>query len=369
MICDEHLYLAGPVCFYPRGYSMWNKYRKQAEYHGFIVELPNDNWSSVPGDTLAERIINNCDISMRKCTACLANIENHRGLYPDAGTVFELGMAYGLGLKCYAYTRDRRPVGVKYMGGVYRDGEIYDRDGERFFDRELPFPDALVSACKIVEGDFTDCLRVFMEDIEEESKAKARRGVREERLMTAKSPHTDERPLVYVGDCHRGPEAKERHRQMKQVLAEAGFDSVFPTDRAFGVDDLQRDEDPVTRAYNRFDSAQQHVRDCDIYLAVLDDHRGHEVDPNVAFESGMAYMFREKKMYGWMEDGRGMAERTGAQTRDGESFDVNGWSTEQDPFPVNMMYGRTPIFNGVSFEEAVNKIRQEYEKEMEHDKG
>ncbi len=361
MIRDEHLYLAGPVCFYPRGYSMWYKYRSEAEFHGAVVELPNDNWASVPGDTLAERIINNCDISTRTCTACLANIENHRGLMPDAGTVFELGMAYGLDLKCYAYKRDKRPMSQKYLGPSYTEEEILDREGE-MLDRELPFGDCLTSACKIVEGNFTDCLRTFMEDIDEESKKKAVRG-----YSLKKAPHESNRPaggrpLVYVGDCHRTADCSRRHSRMREILEANGFEAVFPEDRCEGIPCRQGSDDPYERAYDRFDNYQQHVRDCDIYLAVLEDHRGYEVDSDVAFESGMAYMFTDKKMYGWMEDGRGMAERTSSVIAEDGPKDINGWSTEEDPFPVNMMYGRTPIFNGMDFESAVKKMELEYAK-------
>lgn len=359
MIRDEHLYLAGPVCFYPRGYSMWYKWRSEAEYHGAVVELPNDNWSSVPGDTLEERIINNCDISMRKCTACLANIENHRGLMPDAGTVFELGMAYGLGLKCYAYTRDRRPMSLKYYGPVLTVDGTLDREGERL-DGELPFGDCIVSACKVVEGSFTDCLRTFMEDIDEESKKKAVRGYSVKKTEHVSRLSGSGKPLVYVGDCLRGKEYASRHEEMRKVLESRGFEAVFPEDRCPDIPDRQGSDDPVVRAYDRFDNYQQHVRDCDIYLAVLDDHRGYEVDSDVAFESGMAYMLPGKKMYGWMADGRGMAERTCSVPSEEGPRDINGWSTEADPFPVNMMYGRTPIFNGMSFASAVEEMAGRY---------
>ena len=364
MIQDEHLYLAGPVCFYPRGYSMWNKYRKEAEYHGAVVELPNDNWASVPGDTLAERIINNCDISMRKCTACLANIENHRGLMPDAGTVFELGMAYGLDLKCYAYTRDKRPLSQKYLAPVYTEKEVLDREGEPL-DPDLPFGDCLVGGCKIVEGSFTDCLRTFMEDIEEESKSKAVRGYERKKAPHESRKPASGKPLVYVGDCHRSADCAGRHREMREVLEGLGFVAVFPEDPCPGIPDLQGSGDPYERAYNRFDRYQQHVRDCDVYFAVLEDHRGYEVDSDVAFESGMAYMFPgEKKMYGWMEDGRGMASRVCVQGEGEEARDVNGWAAEEDPFPVNMMYGRTPIFQGMDFASAARKMKEEYEKTL-----
>ena len=364
MIHEEHLYLAGPVCFYPNGsQTIWRAYRKEAEFYGAVVELPNDHWEDIPGDTVAERIYNNCDISMRKCTACLANIEYHRGFMPDAGTVFELGMAYGLDLKCYAYTRDKRPMGVKYMGGRWTEDAIYDNDGEKIENMDLPFGDCLVGACKIVEGNFSACMRTFMEDVEEESKAKAVRGRVEKRAPHVKQPSKTGRPYVYVSDYKRGPAAAKRHAEMKAILEKYGFEAYTPSDYCDGLPVLQQTDDPYTRAYNRFDHYQQHVRNCDIFFAMLDDHRGYEVDSDVAFESGMASMFTEKKMFGYISDPRGMAERCCAEPD--TTVDINGWTTESDGYPVNMMYGRTPIYRGGSFEDAVKQIAEAYNAEKE----
>jgi len=359
MIHEEHLYIAGPMCFYPRGNSLWQSQRKEAEYYGAVVELPNDNWDSVPGDSIEEKIINNCDISMRKCTAILANIENHRGFMPDAGTVFEIGMAYGLGLKCYAYTRDKRAQGAKYFGGAYELDRILDKDGEILSDMDLPFSDCLVGASKIVEGDFTDCLRVFREDVEEESKQKAMYNRTETFEEPKRYPGQSGKKVVYVGDCRRGPQAEKRHAEMKRILEKYGYEAYTPSDCNVNVPVLQQSEDPYTRAYNRFDHYQQFVRDCDIYLGVLDDHRGYEVDSDVAFESGMAYMLEGKKMFGYIESPQSMAERTHSTVSEGGSpVDINGWSTEENGFPVNMMWGGTKLFRGMDFEEAVKQMTE-----------
>lgn len=366
MIHEEHLYIAGPSCFYPRGSVVWRSYRMEAEFRGAVVELPNDNWENVPGDSIEEKIINNCDISMRKCTAVLANLEYHRGFMPDAGTVFEIGMAYGLGLKCYAYTRDKRPMGVKYMGGIYDFETISDKDGELIENMDLPFSDCLVGSCKIVEGNFSDCLRTFMEDVEEESKAKAVRGRIETFEAPVKHPGVTGKPVVYLGDCRRGRQAEKRHAEMKRVLEKYGYEVYTPSDPNLHVPMLQQSDDPYTRAYNRFDHYQQHVRDCDIYLAVLDDHRGYEVDSDVAFESGMAYMLDGKKMFGYIETPLSMAERTCSVQGEGDSpLDINGWSTEANGYPVNMMWGGTKLFRGMDFEEAVRQMTAELNKEAE----
>ena len=99
MIHEEHLYIAGPMCFYPRGNSLWQSQRKEAEYYGAVVELPNDNWDSVPGDSIEEKIINNCDI-------ILADLNDFYGYEPNADVSFECGMAFQLRKKMYAFMDD-----------------------------------------------------------------------------------------------------------------------------------------------------------------------------------------------------------------------------------------------------------------------
>ena len=42
MIKNESLYLAGPLVFYLHGGEMWQAWRREAQYHGFKVALPND---------------------------------------------------------------------------------------------------------------------------------------------------------------------------------------------------------------------------------------------------------------------------------------------------------------------------------------
>jgi len=52
-----------------------------------------------------------------------------------------------------------------------------------------------------------------------------------------------------------------------------------------------------------------------------------------------------------------MAERCCA---DENTVDINGGTTESDGYPVNMMYGRTPIYRGCTFEEAVKQMAEAY---------
>lgn len=62
---------------------------------------------------------------------------------------------------------------------------------------------------------------------------------------------------------------------MKAVCAKYGFDAVAPIDMV--RNDIVVDSDnPYEVAAQLFNRYQQHVRDCDIVLANLNDFRGYE---------------------------------------------------------------------------------------------
>lgn len=75
---------------------------------------------------------------------------------------------------------------------------------------------------------------------------------------------------------------------MKAICASYGFDAVAPMDL---VDNeaAADPENPYQTAAQLFHRYQQHVRDCDIILADLNDFRGYEPSNDVSFECGMGY--------------------------------------------------------------------------------
>ena len=75
----------------------------------------------------------------------------------SSGTIYELGMAYGKGARCYGYTRDKRPLAWKDQKYVLKDGVVYDEHGKEAPYKELPFSPAIIGSTKIIEGDFGDC--------------------------------------------------------------------------------------------------------------------------------------------------------------------------------------------------------------------
>ena len=361
MTKDERIYVAGPICFFPRGGEIWQSRRREAQYYGFTVTLPNDNKrpqakSPEPGAYLTLII---CRDSINRSTGIIADLENFRGGEPDGGTIDEIGLAYGHDCKCYAFTRDKRPLGVRYNAGTFIPGGIADYKGRKLPHIKLPYGVCVMGACKVVEGTFSDALKAYMYDLEEESKKKAVRGYELTKDLPCQTMPRGTRPIVYVADIFRYDEdSAAKYEVMRKVLDQAGFDAIFPTDAAPGVPVLEDTGDLMEMCYNQFDHYQQHVRNCDIILANLSDYEGYEPSSDVAFECGMADQLG-KKLFAWMDDARVMVERIPAHANaQGRMVDCNEHNIENNNAPINLMFGASfKIFDG-SFETAVKKMAE-----------
>jgi nucleoside 2-deoxyribosyltransferase len=132
------VYLAGPDVFLPDPIA-WIE-RKKAICAGFrltgvspLDPLPGEpvEWASVPE---WRRIALRNEAHIRTCDAVIANLTPFRGPSADAGTVFEVGFARGLGLKVFAYATVTAPFldrTLRYVGGGTQapDGSWWDPDG------------------------------------------------------------------------------------------------------------------------------------------------------------------------------------------------------------------------------------------------
>ena len=179
LVRDEALYIAGPECFYTYGYDMLAAMKARAEALGFSVTLPNNDPLDMENPDLQKRadsIFANLEKVMLDTTAIVADLEAYRGAEPDSGTIYEIGMAYAKGAKCYGYTRDKRSFAAKNLNARLRDGKATDEFGNHEFYGQLPFAPSIIGSTKIVEGGFEDCLQTMILDKEEEWKFKARRG-------------------------------------------------------------------------------------------------------------------------------------------------------------------------------------------------
>lgn len=392
MFENEKIYIAGPECFYPNGQLLLKAMRCRVESLGFGVTLPNDHPLDMENPQLKKRadsIFADLEKVMMDSTVIVADLEAFRGSEPDSGTVYEIGMAYARGIRCYGYTRDKRPLACKDQKYRLKDGAVYDEHGKPAAYKELPFSVCVVGSTKIIEGGFDDCLKALMTDLEEEYKRKGRgEQVREtggsvletggsdsetaaDLALTQKERGTEDwagkgaaapsapgrRPIVYLSGPERYEEGAEAlYIKMKEICGKYGMEARTPLDAIEG-ETVCEGENPYMRAARLFERYQRHVRECDLVIANLNDYRGYECSNDTGFECGMAYQLG-KAVFGYMEDAGPMKERVPHLGEENGFRDPAGCNVENFDYPLNLMFGCSMrIFEG-GFEEAVRKVAE-----------
>lgn len=360
LVSKEALYIAGPECFYTYGYDALGAMRARAEALGFGVTLPNDDPLDMSNEKLQKRadsIFANLEKVMLQTTAIIADLEAYRGAEPDSGTIFEIGMAYAKGAKCYGYTRDKRSFGSKNLNSYLSDGKVTDEFGNCEMYQKLPFSPTIIGSTKIIEGDFDDCLKMMICDKEEEIKLQIKEGTI--RGKCEKNIDIDmkknEKPLVYLSGVERYQEnAKEIFEHKKKICQKYGLIAIAPTDLAEGVEKIITDQ-PYLWAANMFEHYQNHVRACDVIIADLNNYRGYEINNDVGFECGMAFQLG-KKMYGYMDHTDPLINRIPHLGEAYEFRDHTGSNVENFDYPVNLMFGCSMDILEGTFEETIKKV-------------
>lgn len=361
MFENEKIYIAGPECFYTGGPAMLNVMRRRAESFGFQVTLPNEHPLDMENPDLKKRadsIFEDLKLDMNESTAIIADLEAYRGSEADSGTIYEIGMAYARGIRCYGYTRDKRPLTWKDQKYVMKDKLVYDERGNLAPYKELPFSPCVVGSTKIVEGDFDDCLKMMMTDIEEEYKmAGTRKQNPDKSDDRTKKPGA--RPVVYLSGLERyDRDGAEKYEIMKKICDKYGMDAYSPMDWAEGVTKVET-ENPYTAAANLLDNYQQHIRNCDLIVADLNNYKGFECSNDVGFECGMGFQLG-KKLYGYMDDTSPVKYRIPHLGEELEFRDMNGCNVENFDYPLNLMFGCSMnIFQG-KFEEIMERVSAHY---------
>lgn len=354
---NEQLYIAGPMCFYPNGYAQWEGLRAYTQSMGVAVSLPNDAELNLNHEDLrlnADEIFKNCCDSMNKTTAIIANLEFFRGPEPDGGTVYEIGMAFAKGARCYAYTRDNRAMVWKYQGAELKNNLPHDRAGRVLPFYDLPFSPNLVSACKIVEGNYTDCLHTMIADITEEQK---NGNTYNNQCPTQRTMDGGGQPLVYIAGPERySSNTHEIYKEMKNLCANNGLTAITPLDPAPGIIEIQ-ESSPLSKAQNQFRRNIQHVYNSDIIIANLNDFHGYEPESDTSFECGMGFQLG-KKMFGYMHNTQNMNLRIPNTGANNGYMDVCGCTVENFDYPLNLMFSSSmPLYAG-SFANALQHIVQ-----------
>lgn len=358
----ESIYIAGPMCFYEDGYPRWYVMRDRAKVKGFDISMPNDTQLEMDPNDLQKNgdvIFDNCVKCMNISTAIICNLEFYRGADVDGGSIYEVGMAYAKGARCYGYTRDKRPMVWKYQGSIIRDGTVYDQKGRPLPYGNLPFSPNLIGSMKIVEGDFDDCLQAFSLDIEEERKKAGGRAA-EFVPVVEKTLSGVDQPVIYIAGPERyDVDAAQKYAKMKALCEKYGFYATVPTDEIPGIPAIESD-DPFTQAYHIFYRQQQHVRNCNIVIANLNDFYGWEPDSDTAFECGMGFYLR-KKLYGYMADTTHTIDRIPNFGPEREYRDACGCNVENFDYPINIMFASSMLIIQGGFEDALRQVAQEYQ--------
>jgi len=341
------LYIAGPQCFYPRGYSMWHSFKKLAEYYGFTVVLPNDTPLDLTHEDLrdnAREIFSNLQEVVQQTNIIIADLELFRSSEPDCGTLFELGMVYGAHGLLYGFTRDKRPMAAKNQYAHLHNGRVHAQGGALHPYADLPFAPSVVASTKIVEGSFNDCLQMVLADLEERRK----QGLLPPPMEMLRQNEKGAKTIFLSGPQRYDKDAGQLYEHMKSICSRYGLIGVSPLD---GLQDLSGIEDPYRRAVMQFNHYQSLLKTCDIFLGDLQDYHGWEPLNDTAFESGVAWRLG-KRCYCSMPDARTMRARI--PNRGG--LDVAGNIVENFDFPINLMFSASmPILEG-DFASVIEQI-------------
>ncbi|MEK4035240.1 nucleoside 2-deoxyribosyltransferase [Methylocystis sp. IM3] len=120
------IYLAGPEVFLADALDMGRRKKELCDAYGLEGLFPLDA-EFVPGEEASSRSIFEANVAMiRRCDGVIANLTPFRGASADAGTVFEVGMAFALEKQVFAYTN----VSAIYAA---RCVDTADAPGERLF--------------------------------------------------------------------------------------------------------------------------------------------------------------------------------------------------------------------------------------------
>lgn len=145
------IYLAGPDVFRPDAIERGARLKRLCAEHGLEGLYPLDN-RLPPGLTpaAAARWILEANIALlRSADAVLANLEPFRGLEPDSGTVFEVGMAVALGKPVWACFDPAGDLRAQVPHGA--DG----RDARGWLVEDFGLPRNLMLACSWTGYDAT----------------------------------------------------------------------------------------------------------------------------------------------------------------------------------------------------------------------
>ena len=130
------VYLAGPDVFAPDPRALFARRARLCAGLGLRAITPLDpfddppQWESLPP---WHRIARRNEARIAAAAAVIANLSPFRGPSADAGTIYEIGFARGLGRPVFAYSIDSAGLLARSLGQVGADAR---RDGAAWRDRD-----------------------------------------------------------------------------------------------------------------------------------------------------------------------------------------------------------------------------------------
>lgn len=160
------------------------------------------------------------------------------------------------------------------------------------------------------------------------------------------------RPVVYLADFEMFlPTCEETVAYWKKTCEKYGFIGLFPGEG----DPVEPGEDFWKRVFlHDYD----HMKNCDMCIAQLDDWRGHECDSGTAFELGW-YIAKGMPAYGFYGGKSPLKERNIEKDEHDLSFDKDGYMIEDKEYPFENMFTLVKI--GKDFEEACRLAREDFD--------
>nr|WP_279287236.1 nucleoside 2-deoxyribosyltransferase [Bittarella massiliensis (ex Durand et al. 2017)] len=173
--------MAGPDMFWPNGMEIGAGYVELSHRYGIDGIFPPDPAREdqyreyTPADNsqeeLEKKIFTHDMNQIYRSDMIIANLNDfRRGQEPDSGTAFECGAAWALGLRCYAFMEDIRPLVERFSGAKHQNLEGRWVDGQSYLieDRGLPYNLFLGVPFTFVQGTMEDAMKRARADFDRE---------------------------------------------------------------------------------------------------------------------------------------------------------------------------------------------------------
>ncbi|MBW5447570.1 nucleoside 2-deoxyribosyltransferase [Cohnella sp. CFH 77786] len=148
-------------------------------------------------------------------------------------------------------------------------------------------------------------------------------------------------------------DAAETGLRMKRLCEEYGFEGIFPLDK-----DIKPLPEKWETAKAIFEGNLRLIEKSDLIIANLDPFRGNEPDSGTVFECGYAYGLG-KKLYGFLSDGRTMAEKLMPGIDQSSGLYKDGMRVEDFGLPTNLMISVPSTIVEGTLEDALKRARKD----------